>query len=140
MDIGGTIGGIVSIIGAVFLLLAALGLVRMPDVYNRMQAGTKATTLGSILFLVGVGIAVPAWLPRLALLIVFVAFTNPISSHALIRGAHAAGVPMATQTVKDDLASDRSSVGPGRRTAAAGRAGAVDRSSTSDSAEMKEGM
>jgi len=102
----GVIGGLVSVAGAVLLLLAALGLVRMPDVYNRMQAGTKATTLGSILFLVGVGIALPSWLPRLALLVVFIVFTNPISSHALIRGAHAAGIPMASQTVKDDLAAE----------------------------------
>ncbi|MFP4483349.1 MAG: monovalent cation/H(+) antiporter subunit G [Spirochaetota bacterium] len=105
MDLLGVIGGLVSIAGAVFLLLAALGLVRMPDVYNRMQAGTKATTLGSILFLAGVGIAYPGWLPRLALLIVFIVFTNPLSSHALIRAAHAAGIPLAAQTVKDDLAA-----------------------------------
>lgn len=104
MDLLGAIGGLVSIAGAIFLLLAALGLVRMPDVYNRMQAGTKATTLGSILFLAGVGIAFPGWLPRLALLVVFIVFTNPISSHALIRAAHAAGIPLASQTVQDDLA------------------------------------
>jgi multicomponent Na+:H+ antiporter subunit G len=107
MGVTGIIGGLVSVMGAVFLLLAALGLVRMPDVYNRMQAGTKATTLGSILFLVGIGIGMPSWLPRLALLVVFIVFTNPISSHALIRGAHAAGIPMSQQTVKDDLATDR---------------------------------
>lgn len=107
-------GGLVSVAGAVFLLLAALGLVRMPDVYNRMQAGTKATTLGSILFLLGVGIAAPGWLPRLAVLVVFIVFTNPISSHALSRAAHAAGIPMATQTVKDDLASDHARVASGR--------------------------
>lgn len=106
LGVAGIIGGLVSVAGAIFLLLAALGLVRMPDVYNRMQAGTKATTLGSILFLVGVGIAAPSWLPRLALLVVFIVFTNPISSHALIRGAHAAGIPMARQTVKDDLRTD----------------------------------
>ena len=107
MGVAGIIGGLVSVTGAVFLLLAALGLVRMPDVYNRMQAGTKATTLGSILFLLGIGIAMPSWLPRLALLVVFIVFTNPISSHALIRGAHAAGIPMSRRTVKDDLATDR---------------------------------
>jgi multicomponent Na+:H+ antiporter subunit G len=100
------IGGLLSVVGAVFLLLAALGLVRMPDVYNRMQAGTKATTLGSILFLLGVGIAAPGWIPRLAILVVFIVFTNPISSHALSRAAHAVGIPMASQTVKDDLARD----------------------------------
>ncbi|MFW5784225.1 MAG: cation:proton antiporter, partial [Spirochaetota bacterium] len=55
------IGGLVSLAGGVLLFLAALGLIRMPDVYNRMQAGTKATTLGSMLFLVGIAIARPDW-------------------------------------------------------------------------------
>lgn len=97
------IGAIISILGGAFLVLASLGLLRMPDVYNRMQAGTKATTLGSILFLLGIGVAFPAWLGRVVVLIVFIAFTNPISSHALIRAVHAAGIPLAAGTVKDDL-------------------------------------
>lgn len=97
-------GALVSIAGGVFLVLAAVGLLRMPDVYNRMQAGTKATTLGSILFLLGVGIAYPAWLGRIVVLIAFIVFTNPISSHALIRAAHAVGIPLAETTVQDDLA------------------------------------
>ncbi|MFO7782941.1 MAG: monovalent cation/H(+) antiporter subunit G [Spirochaetia bacterium] len=101
------IGGLLSVVGAVFLLLAAIGLVRMPDVYNRMQAGTKATTLGSILFLIGIAVANPAWSGRIILLVVFIVFTNPISSHALIRAAHYSGSPLAAKTVKDDLADAR---------------------------------
>lgn len=97
-------GAILSVIGGVFLILAAVGLLRMPDVYNRMQAGTKATTLGSIMFLLGIGVAYPDWLGRIVVLIAFIAFTNPISSHALIRAAHAVGIPLAETTVKDDLA------------------------------------
>lgn len=97
------VGGVLSIAGGVFLVLASVGLVRMPDVYNRMQAGTKATTLGSILFLLGIGVAFPHWLGRIVLLILFIAFTNPLSSHALIRAAHAVGIPLAPGTVKDDL-------------------------------------
>lgn len=100
-------GGVISIAGACFLLLAALGLIRMPDVYNRMQAGTKATTLGSILFLLGIGIAEPSWLGKIVILIVFIVFTNPISSHALIRAAHSSGIPLARESVKDDLAESR---------------------------------
>ena len=98
------IGGIVSIAGSVLLLLAALGLVRMPDVYNRMQAGTKATTLGSMLFLVGIAIAKPEWWAKILVLILFIVFTNPISSHALARAAHFVGIRMSDRTVKDDLA------------------------------------
>jgi multicomponent Na+:H+ antiporter subunit G len=99
------VGGVVSIAGGVLLLLAALGLIRMPDVYNRMQAGTKATTLGSMLFLAGIAIAYPAWWPKMVLLILFIVFTNPISSHALARAAHHAGVKMSERTVQDDLAA-----------------------------------
>ena len=100
------IGGLLSIIGAVFLLLAAIGIIRMPDVYNRMQTGTKATTLGSILFLLGIGLAEPSWLGKIILLIVFVVFTNPISSHVLARAAHFRGIPLASGTVRDCLADD----------------------------------
>ena len=49
-------GALITLIGSIFLLLGGLGILRMPDVYNRMQAGTKATTLGSILFLAGISV------------------------------------------------------------------------------------
>ncbi len=99
-------GGLLSVIGAVFLLLAAIGIIRMPDVYNRMQTGTKATTLGSILFLLGIGLAQPSWLGKILLLILFIVFTNPISSHVLARAAHFRGIPLAEGTVRDCLADD----------------------------------
>ncbi|MDR3369892.1 monovalent cation/H(+) antiporter subunit G [Rhodoferax sp.] len=47
------LGGVLLVAGSVFLLLGGLGLVRMPDVFNRIQAGTKATTLGTMLTLSG---------------------------------------------------------------------------------------
>ena len=86
------VAAIISLIGSIFLFLGALGVVRMPDVFNRMQAGTKATTLGSMLTLLGIGLAHPDWLPKLILLILFVLFTNPVSTHAMARAAHFAGV------------------------------------------------
>jgi multicomponent Na+:H+ antiporter subunit G len=103
------IGGVVSIAGAALLFLASLGLIRMPDVYNRMQAGTKATTLGSMLFLIGILIVKPEWWSKIVLLILFIVFTNPISSHALARAAHFVGIPMSDRTIKDDLAESRTS-------------------------------
>ena len=52
----GIIGGALILIGGAFLLLGGLGIYRMPDVYNRLQAGTKATTLGGMSLILGVAI------------------------------------------------------------------------------------
>ncbi len=101
------IGAIVSLVGSIFLFLGALGVLRMPDLYNRMQAGTKTTTLGSILTLLGIGIYRPAWLPQLIIIIAFIVITNPISTHALARAAHFAGVRPAEGTVTDRLREKR---------------------------------
>ncbi|MDO9548585.1 MAG: monovalent cation/H(+) antiporter subunit G [Candidatus Marinimicrobia bacterium] len=103
-------GGIVTLIGSVFLLLGALGIVRMPDVYNRMQAGTKATTLGTLLFLTGIAIGQIECMCifRILILILFIIFTNPISSHALARAAHHIGIPLTDKSVTDALADDES--------------------------------
>jgi len=98
------IGAIVTLAGSVFLFLAGLGMLRMPDVYNRMQAGTKATTLGSIMFFLGLGIAQPHWLPKMLLLAVFIIFTNPISSHVLARASHKSRIALYKSSVRDDLA------------------------------------
>jgi len=78
--------------GAAFLLLAALGLVRMPDVYNRIQAGTKAATLGAVGFLLGVALLHPAWWTKVLCIAGFILFTNPVSSSTIARAIYLAGV------------------------------------------------
>jgi multicomponent Na+:H+ antiporter subunit G len=78
----------------------------MPDLYNRMQAGTKATTLGTILTLTGIGIYHTEWLWKMMILALFVVITNPISSHALARAAHFIGIPLVDGSVSDTLAED----------------------------------
>jgi len=105
------IGSLISLMGALFLLLAAIGLVRMPDTYNRMQTGTKATTLGSLLFFIGVGLAHPSWWGKILILIVFIFITNPLSSHVLARALHFIGKdPLLKRysdgSSRDDLAAD----------------------------------
>lgn len=82
------IASVIIFIGSLFLLLASIGLIRMPDVYNRMQAGTKATTLGSILVFCGFMLYDPSNWAKYLLLVIFIFFTNPLSSHALARAAH----------------------------------------------------
>ena len=85
-------GNALMVIGSVFLFLGALGIFRMPDVYTRMQAGTKATTLGALSLIVGVGLVHPAYLTKTLVIAIFIAISNPISSHALARGSHRAGI------------------------------------------------
>ena len=97
------IGSIIILIGAFFHFSAGLGIFRMPDVYTRMQAGTKASTLGNVLVLLGLAFLHPDWTLKLLLLIGFVLVTNPVSSHALGRAAHAIGIPMTRETRVDAL-------------------------------------
>ncbi len=103
------IGAIVALFGSLFLLLAAVGIVRMPDTYNRMQAGTKASTLGSLLFFIGIGLGHPGLWGKLIVLSAFVLLTNPLSSHVLARALHYVGKSpiLPGHPNRDDLAEDR---------------------------------
>lgn len=95
------IGYILIIIGALFYALGGLGIFRMPDVYNRLQAGTKATTLGAISLILGVGFLNPSWLPKTILIIIFLAITNPVGSSAIGRAAYIIGVKPAKVVVDE---------------------------------------
>ena len=101
------IGSLLILFGAFFLFSAGLGMVRMPDTFTRIQAGTKASTLGNMLVLAGIAFYHPGWTLKLVILIYFVLMTNPISSHALARAAHAIGIPMTPQTERDALSEAR---------------------------------
>ncbi len=97
------IGAIITLMGSLVLLVAAVGLLRMPDVYNRLQVGTKATTLGTIFSLIGLTLIMPSWAGKLILLILFVMITNPVSSHVLARAAYFIKIPFTNRTVVDKL-------------------------------------
>lgn len=100
------IGALIVLVGTLFLFLGGLGLFRMPDIYNRIQAGTKSTTLGTLLVMLGGAVIVPGWAPKLLLIMLFMMFTNPLSSQVLARAAHRAGVPPTGATRHDQLAQD----------------------------------
>ncbi|NCA88459.1 MAG: monovalent cation/H(+) antiporter subunit G [Gammaproteobacteria bacterium] len=100
------IGGLLLVAGTAFLLLGGLGLVRMPDLFNRIQAGTKATTLGTLLSLAGVACLQPDWSLKLLLIGLFILFTNPLSSQVLARSAHRLGSKQSPLTRVDRLAED----------------------------------
>jgi len=95
-------------LGLAFDLVGCIGLVRLPDVYNRLQAGTKCVTLGTFLLLLGVvvrfGLNAMGW--KALLCIWFVAMTSPTAAHAIARAAHRAGVPLATGSVLDRYRED----------------------------------
>ncbi len=113
MEVLAIIGSLISLAGSLFLLLAAVGVIRMPDTYNRMQTGTKATTLGSMLFFIGIALVHPAWWTKLLILIVFIFITNPLSSHVLARALHYTGKSpilkdISSSAAQDALAEDES--------------------------------
>jgi len=86
------VADIFLLIGGAFAFLGALGLLRMPDVYNRIQAGTKAVSLGSLSILLGVGLLYPEWWAKLLCIAGFILFTNPVGSSTIARALHRAGV------------------------------------------------
>ncbi|ASJ10823.1 Na+/H+ antiporter subunit G [Thermococcus sp. P6] len=101
-------GEILVLIGTFFYMLSALGLIRMPDVYNRMQTSTKSATLGSLGVMIGVGIwalgtdfGSVAWFTKTLVIAIFLLLTNPISAHALIRAAYRNGIPLWEGSVVD---------------------------------------
>ena len=94
-------GIIITAIGTIFLFVGGLGIFRLPDVYNRLQAGTKCTTLGAFLTIIGVGITQPDWLPKTLVIALFILITNPISNHALGRASRKSGVPLCDRSVVD---------------------------------------
>jgi multicomponent Na+:H+ antiporter subunit G len=87
--------------GCAFIAIGSLGLLRMPDVYNRLQAGTKAATLGAMALLLGIGLHHPGWWPKLLVIAGFVLFTNPVGSSTIARAARIAGIKPWSVDQKD---------------------------------------
>jgi multicomponent Na+:H+ antiporter subunit G len=76
------------VIGGLFFLLGGLGVLRMPDTFNRIQAGTKATTLGAFSILIGVAFANPSWTAKIIVIIIFIVISNPIGSSVIAKAVH----------------------------------------------------
>jgi multicomponent Na+:H+ antiporter subunit G len=105
------IAGIVIIgVGVAFDVFGCLGLLRLPDVYNRLQAGTKCVTFGTCGILFGIFV-LKGFTTALAIKalvgIPFVLLTSPVGAHALARGAHIFGVKLWDKSVIDKYKEDR---------------------------------
>ncbi len=94
--------------GAAFALLAALGVLRMPDVFTRMQASTKASTLGLACLLIGAAVQLGdfASVIRAVSIIAFVLLTTPVAAHVIARASYRADVPLWDGTVLDERRRD----------------------------------
>jgi multicomponent Na+:H+ antiporter subunit G len=102
------IGSVLIVVGLVFDFFGCLGLVRFPDVYNRLQASAKCITLGTCGVLLGLFVVkgFTATGLKALLCMVFILLTAPVSAHALARGAYRSGVRPWEGTVIDEYKED----------------------------------
>ncbi len=91
--------------GALFILLAAIGILRMPDFYLRVSVTTKAATLGVGLILTSAAVAFQqfAVTSRVIAIIIFILLTGPVGAHIIGRAAYFIGVKLWDKTGTDDL-------------------------------------
>lgn len=103
------LGYILISIGIFFDISGCIGLVRFPDVYNRLQASTKCVTLGTIMILVGTALIIGsgAVAAKAILCAVFILITSPTAAHAIARGAHSAGISLTDKSIVDRYAEEK---------------------------------
>lgn len=100
-----TISALFAFMGALFMLLAAVGILRFPDLPTRMHSSTKSGVFGSMLIMIGVALALPesAVVLRAIAIVMFIFLTAPVAAHVLGRAGYFAGVPLCDKTLKDAL-------------------------------------
>lgn len=106
---------LLCVVGVFFSLTGALGILRMPDVYTRIQCSSKTITAGALPLLAGLVVAkgpLTEYGSRALLVAVLLLLVNPIAAHALARAAYKTGVPMWRGAVIDE--PDRPERSPGR--------------------------
>ena len=93
------------LVGAIFIFLAGVGILRMPDIFLRMSATAKAGTLGVGLILTAAALHFNEFgiYARVIAIIFFILLTAPIAAHIIGRAAYFDGVPLWEGTVQDDL-------------------------------------
>lgn len=104
-DIALYLGGILLLLGATFSLLAAIGVLRLPDLYTRLHAASKAGAVGGGLVLLAVALVSldGAVAIRAIIGVLFLLLTTPVSAHLLARAAYISGYQLWPNTVQNDL-------------------------------------
>ena len=101
---------VLAVIGIGFSLSGAVGIVRMPDLYNRIQCSSKNITMGALPVLVALVVGegfVSSYASRALLVAVLLLVVNPAASHALARAAYKSGIGMWPGAVRDEVAEER---------------------------------
>lgn len=88
--------------GTFFSVVGIIGMIRLPDVYCRVHASGKVSTLGIIGLLAGASLLMPEVTLKALALAVFLVITAPVASHVIAAAAHRQGVPRVN-VVRDDL-------------------------------------
>jgi multicomponent Na+:H+ antiporter subunit G len=101
------IGFIVALLGAGVFIISGIGILRMPDFFTRMHAGTKASTLGILFICIGMSFYEPSWAFKLLLLALFVILTNPLSSSVVALASYRSGEKFINTSGKDALAQEK---------------------------------
>jgi multicomponent Na+:H+ antiporter subunit G len=103
------IGNIFLGIGAACALIGTMGIVRLPDVYNRLHAQTVSIVGGAIMVLLGISLIEGLSLYSLKALTIalFMFLTSPVGSHAIARAAHKSGVKLWPKSVVDKLEEEK---------------------------------
>ena len=109
MSIVPVIAGILILVGSGFALIAAIGLIRLPDLYSRMHAASKAGTVGSGLMMIALAVVADdfATVTRAIAAVVFFLLTTPIAAHLLARAAYKVGYSLWNESAIDEMANDR---------------------------------
>lgn len=96
-------------IGAACALIGAMGIVRLPDVYNRIHAQTVVVVGGVIVMLLGASVleGLSAYTLKALIIALFLFLTNPVGSHAIARAAHKSGVKLWRRSVVDKLKEEK---------------------------------
>lgn len=93
--------------GLAVIALGVVGIVRLPDVYSKLHAASKAASLGLVLVLAGsVGTGDPGTIGRAALIATFLLVTSPVSAHAIALAARVRGEPLGTPDAVDESVED----------------------------------
>ena len=96
---------VLALLGIGFVVIAAVGVLRMPDLYSRMQAASKAAPLGVALLAIAAAVAAGSLevAIRAFLICLFLCLTAPIAAHTIARAGYRSGVAMADEAVIDEL-------------------------------------